>query len=183
MFHATHEALSFQQKYPIFFYEESALENIISTVKDKGIRYIDGLEASAEDFYEAAQLFTSVTKAVLLQKAFVSGYFYANFEIAENIFKEQDDFHNIYSKIEAATKYDIFIFQATKFLRTAEESTFSIKMKSSLSEAHFKLCILYDMQKNTIKSMHHLSEAVKAGHPMAENLLNNLQKEQQTLAA
>jgi hypothetical protein len=183
MFDISTEAQDFEQNFPIFFHKPSSVEEITHIVKNRGSQYIQDLDYDAEDFYKAAQNFTSMAKAMLLQKSFVGGYFYANFETAELIFKDKNSFCLFYSMADATSKYEVFIFQAEKFLKTAEPNEyFTQKIEKTVTETHFKLGVIFGMNEDVIKSMHHLSQAQKFGHVKAEMLIQT-QTAPQTLAA
>lgn len=163
------------QAFYSLFPTRSNVENIIEFIKCNGIHNIYDLEGyTGEEYFEVAQYFQSSNKAILLQLALVKGYFFAAFETAEHIFKEKENFETFYTLSDALTKYDTFIFLAEKFLKTAPKGdVLTQKAEAEIVEAHFKMGLIFYKQQNKLMQSHHMNEAAKMGHEMANQLMQS----------
>lgn len=163
---------AFQAQFPALFEATPSPVQEIMTVAKREPHWIHDLDYDGEAFYEASHHFERITKAHLLQRAIVKGYFYASFEVAELIFKTKQGFGELYNLNDAANKYNTFVHQAEKFLPDAHvDDIFTQKVTAALTEAHFKLALIYGKQSNMARSAHHMTQAAAFGHESAESLL------------
>ncbi|MAF31108.1 MAG: hypothetical protein CMF60_02760 [Magnetococcales bacterium] len=161
-----------QDAFPAVLGSKTEADSIVSYMNAGKEHRIHELPFGAEAFYEAAQRLSRRKKAMALQQALVKGYFYAGFEIAEHIFKQKEDFHLYNSPKSEIAKYEIFTYQAEKFLKQEmTEDNLAQKTETALPEAYFKLALIYGQQGKRLESLHNLTQAAQLGHMQAKQVL------------